>query len=59
VVQEVCTLALALVVAELFYKFHSFALECLAFLATWVVLSGLVDLGGRVLRKLGVSGDHY
>jgi hypothetical protein len=27
----------ALVMAELFYKFHSFTLECLAFLATWLV----------------------
>jgi len=25
----------ALVVAEMFYRFHSFTLECLAFLATW------------------------
>lgn len=27
----------ALVVAEVFYKFHSFTLECVAFLATWAV----------------------
>ena len=26
-------------IAEFFYKFHSFSLECLAFLATWFVLS--------------------
>jgi hypothetical protein len=26
----------ALVVAELFYKFHSFTAECLAFLVTWL-----------------------
>jgi hypothetical protein len=31
-------LVLALVIAELFYKFGSFSLECLAFLATWYVL---------------------
>jgi hypothetical protein len=30
--------AVALVIAELFYKFHSFTLECLAFLGTWYVL---------------------
>jgi hypothetical protein len=35
----------ALVVAELFYKFHSFTLECLAFLATWYAL----DLVARPL----------
>lgn len=26
------------VIAEVFYKFHSFTLECLAFLATWFVV---------------------
>ena len=31
----------AFLIAEFFYKFHSFALECLAFLATWVVLGYL------------------
>jgi hypothetical protein len=25
----------ALIIAEAFYKFHSFTLECVAFLATW------------------------
>jgi hypothetical protein len=30
--------ALSLVVAELFYKFHSFSLECLAFLGTWYTI---------------------
>jgi hypothetical protein len=34
----------ALIVAELFYKFHSFALECLAFLATWYVFSAVYGL---------------
>ncbi|HSD60255.1 MAG TPA: hypothetical protein VLC55_05315 [Burkholderiales bacterium] len=29
----------ALLIAEAFYKFHSFTLECLAFLATWYALS--------------------
>jgi hypothetical protein len=32
----------SLVIAELFYKFHSFTLECLAFLATWYVLDRCV-----------------
>jgi len=31
-------------IAEFFYKFHSFSLECLAFLATWFVLGGVVAL---------------
>lgn len=31
----------SLVTAETLYKFHSFTLECLAFLATWYALSWL------------------
>ena len=33
---------ISLIIAELFYKFHSFTLECIAFLATWYVLDVLV-----------------
>jgi hypothetical protein len=29
----------ALIFAELFYKFHSFTLECVAFLLTWLAVS--------------------
>jgi hypothetical protein len=36
------SLALALGIAELFYKFHSFTLECGAFLVTWWALSWIV-----------------
>ena len=31
-------------IAELFYKFHSFTLECAGFLATWFVLDAAVHL---------------
>jgi hypothetical protein len=31
-------------IAELFYKFHSFTLECAAFLATWYALSFIQSL---------------
>ena len=41
---EGVALLLAMVVAELFYKFHSFTLECAAFLATWYVLGGIAAL---------------
>jgi len=34
----------ALAVSELFYKFHSFLLECLAFLATWLVFDLITEL---------------
>jgi hypothetical protein len=39
---EIPAFAVSLAIAELFYKFHSFSLECLAFLATWCALGGLL-----------------
>jgi len=36
-------LAIAWLIAELFYKFHSFSLECAAFLVTWFVLDVLIQ----------------
>ena len=46
--REFVPLAAAFVIAELFYKFGSFALECIAFLATWYVLSLAFDF---VMRR--------
>ena len=34
-------LAASLLIAELFYKFGSFTLECLGFLVTWFVLDAI------------------
>lgn len=46
---------LAMVIAEFFFKFHSFTLECLAFLGTWVaisfVVSSIVAIIGRRARQ--------
>lgn len=42
-VAQICVLATSFLIAELFYKFHSFTLECLAFLATWYVLDLIVS----------------
>jgi len=39
--QQLPVFLLAFVIASLFYKFGSFALECAAFLATWYVLDAL------------------
>ena len=44
-------LALSLIVAELFYKFGSFTLECLGFLVTWFVLDAVFAQVGRALSK--------
>jgi hypothetical protein len=37
-------LVAAWIIAEFFYKFHSFTLECGAFLATWLVLGSVLRL---------------
>jgi hypothetical protein len=37
-IDQLLPMAVALAIAELFYKFHSFTLECLAFVATWLAL---------------------
>jgi hypothetical protein len=42
----------AFVIAEMFYKFHSFTLECAAFLVTWFVIDALAELPGLVMRSL-------
>lgn len=47
--------ALAFAVAELFYKFKSFALECAAFLVTWYVLDWILSASFPAQPK---STDH-
>ena len=41
-VEQLPALAAALLIAEFFYKFHSFTLECLAFLVTWYTIGAAV-----------------
>jgi hypothetical protein len=41
--EQVPTFAVSLLIAELFYKFHSFTLECIAFLATWYLLDAVIN----------------
>jgi hypothetical protein len=33
----------ALAITEMFYKFHSFSLECMTFLATWLLFDVLIE----------------
>jgi hypothetical protein len=47
--EQVPALALSFVIAELFYKFHSFTLETMAFLATWGLVDAVIQLGRRVI----------
>ena len=48
--EQVPAITASFLIAEVFYKFHSFTLECLAFLATWSVLDGLINLVRSRLR---------
>ena len=41
--EQLPALALAWLLAELFYKFHSFSLECAAFLVTWALLDAALQ----------------
>jgi hypothetical protein len=42
--RELAPFIIAFVVAELFFKFRSFALECIAFLIAWAILSYVQSL---------------
>jgi hypothetical protein len=46
----------SLVIAELFYKFGSFTLECLGFLATWFVLDAIFAGIARALARPARGG---
>lgn len=35
-------LGTSILIAETYYKFHSFSLECVAFLATWYAIDGII-----------------
>lgn len=50
-ITEAPYLGLSFLIAELLYKFHSFTLECLAFLATWFVLSAVAAWLGKMVRS--------
>ena len=49
-------LAGSLVIAELFYKFGSFTLECLGFLATWFVLDAIFAAIARAFARPAQDG---
>ena len=53
-VREGPAFCLALLVAELFFKFGSFSLECLGFLATWYALGR----AGHALLGRPAQGDE-
>ena len=51
--EQVPALGMSWLLAELFYKFHSFTLECAAFLLTWFVIDAIIQLTAGLFRKRG------
>ena len=49
-------LVISLIVAEMFYKFGSFTLECLGFLATWFALDATFALVARKRARPAPDG---
>jgi len=49
-IRQLPSFLVAFLIAELFYKFHSFTLECAAFLVTWFVIDALAELPVVLLR---------
>ena len=41
--EQAPALLVSFIIAEVFYKFKSFTLECLAFLATWYVVDVVIQ----------------
>ena len=58
--QEALPFVIAFLIAEVLFKFKSFTLECLAFLATWFVLSFIQSLvfGRSLFRNRNENFDR-
>ena len=48
--EQAPALGASLVIAEMFYKFHSFTLETVAFLGTWYAVDRAISLVRRLLK---------
>jgi hypothetical protein len=49
--EQVPAFTISFVIAEAFYKFHSFTLECMAFLLTWYVLDAAINFLKNLWRS--------
>ena len=54
-IEQAPILTLSFIIAELFYKFHSFTLETGAFLVTWGVLDFIVQFAIKRLAPVKTS----
>lgn len=55
--EQLPAIGVSFIIAEHFYKFHSFTLECIAFLATWFVADGLIRYFLSHFDKSKTSGE--
>lgn len=49
-IEQLPAFVIAFIIADLFYKFHSFALETGAFLLTWLALDAVIQFVARMVR---------
>jgi hypothetical protein len=49
--QQLPAIVASLLIAETFYKFHSFLLETGAFLVTWYAFDGVITLAKRTFSR--------
>lgn len=49
--EQLPSIAISLAIAEVFYKFHSFLLEAVAFLVTWLVIDWLIQAAKSAYRS--------
>jgi hypothetical protein len=49
--EQLPVLMVSLLFAELFYKFHSFTLEAVAFLGTWFLIDAAVTATAKVITR--------
>ena len=50
IMEQAPALGLSWLLAEMFYKFHSFTLETMAFLGTWFAIDGAISFVRRLLK---------
>jgi hypothetical protein len=50
--EQLPALTLSLIIAELFYQFHSFLLETGAFLLTWFAVDALIQAARAVIQHV-------
>jgi hypothetical protein len=49
--EQLPVLAVSFIIAEVYYKFHSFTLECASFLVTWFVVDAVVQFARRIWTR--------